>query len=313
MSLAPVIVFAYNRPSHLKQTLDSLQKNYLFEDTKVFIFCDGPKENCSEDNLKLIKETQDIAKKNSNSIVRISKQNQGLAKSIIKGVTEIINEFGSVIVLEDDIITGKYFLKFMNDSLNKYKNNKEVWHITGWHEPTNFEDGNNSFFYPLMDCWSWGTWQDRWNKYKKNPEELISSYTKKMIHEFNVDGLVPNKWNQVIGNYIGVNNTWAIFWYATILKNKGLCLAPANSLVKNVGFDNTGVHSKKSEERIIITDINHQIINYPDVFNIDKKQYNIIKEYYKKIYKMERLLNLIKSFIPKKMLYKYSKYKRGIK
>jgi hypothetical protein len=43
-------------------------------------------------------------------------------------------------------------------------------------------------------------------------------------------------------NQSGSINTWAIFWYAAVFQREGLCLHPANSMVNNIGNDNSGVH-----------------------------------------------------------------------
>jgi hypothetical protein len=66
----------------------------------------------------------------------LNAKNWGLAASIIDGVTNIVNQYGNIIVLEDDIVTSPYFLKFMNDALNFYANNPKVWHIAGWNHPS---------------------------------------------------------------------------------------------------------------------------------------------------------------------------------
>lgn len=307
MSFSPVIVFAYNRPWHLEQTLDALEKNENVDKSDVFIFCDGMKNQADLEN---IKQTRLVAKKNrkfGDKIVIEHDKNLGLAASIISGVTEITNKYGKVIVLEDDIVTGKYFLEYMNKALEIYKNNPNVWHITGWHNPTNNINNTDCFFYPLMDCWGWATWKNRWQYFEKNPQQLLKTFNKKDIKKFNVDGLVPNKWNQVLGNINGRNNTWAIFWYATILNHNGLCLAPSNSLVKNIGCDNTGMHGKTTEHYDIDTDIDHKIEHFPDIISIDSKEYNSLKEDYKQRFRFDRAKQFFKALLPNFLLTKIQK------
>ena len=132
MFYAPIILFIYNRPDHTRQTLEALSANTLAQESDLFIFADGAKENATSVQLEKIRETREVARSKSwcKSVTVIeSEKNKGLAASIISGVTEIANKYGKVIVLEDDIVTGKYFLEFMNDALEKYAGEKKVWHI----------------------------------------------------------------------------------------------------------------------------------------------------------------------------------------
>lgn len=310
---APIVVFVYDRPMHLKNTIEALKRNTLASESHLFIYSDGEKENSSREISKRIIEVRNYIKLITgfkSVTIRLSNENKGLAQSIIDGVTEVIRKYHKVIVLEDDIETGAFFLDYMNHALDMYKDSKCVWHVTGWHEPRDGGDIHSSFFYPLMDCWSWGTWSDRWCKYEKDPSRLIKRYDKKRIKEFNVNGLVPDKWNQVIGNYEGLNNTWAIFWYATILENDGLCLAPSVSLVKNTGFDNSGVHGNKKNKVTINHDINHMITKYPEDLEVNEAEYNEVKREYKKRYKNERIREIIKRMIPNKLISYYRNVKR---
>lgn len=302
---SPVAVFLYNRPEHSRRTLVALEKNEGAKETDVFIFCDGPKDSASKSDKEKIAMTRSIAKEmfvfKTKTVVEMT-TNKGLASSIVDGVTDIVNRFGTVIVLEDDIVAGKYFLNYMNTALNLYENEKKVFHITGWHNPTIIKNSTDSFFYPLMDCWSWGTWKDRWQHFEKNPQKLVQKFSAEDIRKFNVDGLVPNKWGQVLGNLSGINNTWAIFWYATVMEADGLCLAPCNSLVKNIGFDNTGIHSKSLEHYEIKTSIEHEIKNFPSVVAIDENEYSCLKVDYKKRFRFDRYRQAIKKLTPNFLL-----------
>ena len=274
MKNSPILLFVYNRPDHTLKTLEALSQNTLAKESHLFIFADGPKQNSSVELLSNINETRKIIKKKKwckEVTIYESPINKGLATSIIDGVTEIINEFESVIVLEDDIVTGKYFLEFMNEALKKYKNHDKVWHITGWRSPVGESKCNYAYFYPTMNCWSWATWKDRWKNFKKDPQYYKSIFSKKMIYKFNVFGSEPGMWQQIEDNINHKINTWAIFWYATIFINNGLCLAPSKSLCKNIGLDNSGVHCGICESEIIKDGIDWKITIFPNEIKISKK------------------------------------------
>lgn len=279
--MAPIVLFIYNRPDHTKKTLEALSRNTLAQESDLYIFADGPKINSSFENLEKIKETRDVAnlKKWCRTVtVFESETNRGLASSIISGVTEIVNKYGSVIVLEDDIVTGKHFLEYMNNALERYKDSSEVWHITAWRDPVRARH-DSAFFYPNMDCWGWATWADRWQHYEKEPLSLKETFTPEMIKSFNMDGSEPGNWCQIEDNISGRINTWAIFWGATIFKNHGLCLAPTKSLTKNIGLDSSGVHCKEERRQIIRGSVDWKIKKFPEIFSVDEYEYEKTKEY----------------------------------
>jgi hypothetical protein len=244
-NLAPIVLFVYNRPNHTRETIQALQKNELACESELFIYSDAPK---NENALTQVNEVRAYIKtiggfKRVTVIER--EKNWGLANSIIDGVTKIINKYGKIIVLEDDLVTSPYFLKFMNEALEVYKDEKKVWHVSGWNYPIETNGLDDVFFWRLMNCWGWATWADRWAHYEKNVAKTINEFSKDDIYNFNING-IENFWTQVTLNKEGKINTWAIFWYATIFKHNGLCLNPSQTFVANIGHDGSGVHCAQS-------------------------------------------------------------------
>jgi hypothetical protein len=250
MSLAPIVLFVYNRPDHTRRTIEALSRNVLALDSDFIIYSDAPKNVTVQ---KDVDEVRRIIKeiKGFKSVEIIEREvNFGLANSIIDGVTKIINQYGRIIVLEDDMVTSPQFLNFMNNALEAYKNEENVWHISGWNYPINEEGLNLTFLWRTMNCWGWATWKDRWCFFEKDTSKLIREFAKDDIYRFNLDNS-ENFWSQVIGNNKGRINTWAIYWYATIFKNNGLCLNPVVSFVKNIGFDGSGTHCGKENNKSV--------------------------------------------------------------
>lgn len=240
---APIALFVYNRLWHTKQTIEALQKNELASESELIIHSDGAK---GSNNLLKVKVVRDyIGTIGGFKKVTIIEQeaNLGLALSIIKGVTKAVNEHGKIIVLEDDMVTSPYFLKFMNDALTFYENEDRVWHICGWNYPTNLTTKNDVYLYRIMECWGWATWEKNWHYYEKNTKKLIKDFSKGDIKLFNLDGTY-NGWLQVTLNRYKYSDTWAIYWYAAIFKKNGLCVNPIKSFVKNIGLDGSGQNCK---------------------------------------------------------------------
>lgn len=241
--LAPIVLFVYNRPWHTQQTIEALQKNDLASDSELFIYSDGARD--AEVSLK-VNEVREFIKSIS-GFKRISilerDRNWGLADNIVDGVTEIVNKYGKIIVLEDDIVTSRYFLLYMNEGLIRYLEDKTVMHISGFLPTSKYSFIlQNTFFLRYMSCWGWGTWKDSWNRYEHDPKLIWKKINQPAIlKDFNIDNTV-NFHEQLIANLNGIIRTWAIKWFSTIFINNGLCLYPKKSLVINIGQDGSGIN-----------------------------------------------------------------------
>ncbi|MCF8069589.1 MAG: glycosyltransferase [Desulfobacterales bacterium] len=243
---APIVLFTYNRIWHTQQTVKALQKNELAEQSKLIIYSDGSKDAA---DWKGVQKVRNYLKSiDGFKSIRIVEQssNRGLATSIIEGVTDVVNKYGKVIVLEDDIVTSPFFLKYMNDALKYYYNEEQVMHISGYMFPVNSAGLKQTFFFRSTSCWGWATWKRAWDYFEKNTDKLYCQFSKNDIHVFNLDGY-HNFWRQVVDNKKKKINTWAIFWYASVFKQQGLSLHPSVSMVKNIGHDRSGAHCRISD------------------------------------------------------------------
>lgn len=255
---APIVLFVYNRAHHTAQTIAALQVNPLAQQSDLIIYADGPKKPEHADDIRKVRSLISDIKGFKTVEIRASEHNKGLAKSITEGVTQVVNQYGKIIVLEDDIVVSPTFLNYMNGALDHYQDNHKVWHVAGWNYPIELNTEKDVYFYRLMQCWGWATWADRWAHFEKDVDGLLASCDKPMRKRFNIDGY-DRIWNQVVASKKGKINTWAVFWYATIFKKNGLCLCPSKSFVKNVGHGD-GEHCK-DENKLDNTSLNvkHQL------------------------------------------------------
>lgn len=230
--------------------LRSLIQNSLFEQSEVFVFADGPKEDASEADIAKIGEVRKLFEPLNNNphvILRFSEKNRGLTTSIVSGITEIINRYGKVIVVEDDLELSPGFLKYMNDALSLYENEERVMHVGGYMAPHSFAT-NETMFFRAPTIWGWGTWKRAWEFASFDAKELLKRIRKTVNaqHEFNVrDGYPYYRLLNEIS--MGKVNAWSISWYATIFLKRGFCLVPDKSLVRNIGFDNSGTNCEPTD------------------------------------------------------------------
>jgi hypothetical protein len=243
---APVALFVYNRPDHIRRTIYSLLQNKQANDTALTIFSDAPK---SETQVEAVREVRKYIREieGFKSVTIVEREtNLGLARSIIDGVTSIVSKYGRIIVLEDDLEISPYFLNYMNDALDLYEKEERVMHVSGYMFPIDNSSLLETFFLRPTSCWGWATWDRAWKYFNKDLKVLLTGFTKQDIFRFNMEDTY-DYWKQVEQNEAGVINTWAIFWYASVFQVGGLCLHPARSLIKNIGHDDTGEHCEQSE------------------------------------------------------------------
>ncbi len=236
-NLAPIVIFTYNRLDTFKDVINYLKNNFLAKDTEIFIFSDYAKKDKDIESVEKVRKflhSIDGFKK-VNIIER--KENNGLAKNIIQGVSEIISKYEKVIVLEDDLITSKNFICYMNKALNFYKNDERIFAISGY-------TGNLSSLKNLKEegylsyrpsSWGWGTWKEEWNKNDwdvKDFDEFIKN--KKAIKNFNRGGIDMTRMLKHCME--GKNHSWAIRWSYTMYKLDKYCFYPKKSKVQNIGF-----------------------------------------------------------------------------
>lgn len=251
--LAPIILFLYNRPDCTMRTLDALAASELAKESELFIYCDGPKTGANEAMYTRIKETRHIAQ-NASGFKKIhcimQEYNKGLAASVIDAVTNIIRQYGTVIVLEDDIIVSRGFLSYMNRALEKYRNTTNVMQISGFNFPlygNHKWNKHDSYFLRLSSTWGWGTWKDKWAKLEHNAEgyELLKTDAN-LAKSFDFNGCYPYTQHLLAQMEYGIDS-WGIKWWWTVFRSNGLVLFPSKSLVQNIGFGKDATHTNASD------------------------------------------------------------------
>jgi hypothetical protein len=297
---APIVLFTYNRPLHTRQTLRHLMLNDLAKDSHLYIYIDGPKTNASQETIRQISEVKTVVREEQwckEVTIIESDKNLGLAASVIKGVSEVLNKYGKVIVLEDDLVCDTYFLKFMNDGLQMYENNEEVISVTGYVYPVKSRLPD-TYFLKGADCWGWATWKRGWDLLQKDGEKLLNEIVKrKLEYDFDFYGSYPYV-NMLKDQIAGKNSSWAILWYASAYLQNKLTLYPGNSLVQNIGNDGSGTHNGVSDKWIV--ELTGKSIDLKkQQLTEDKEAKQIIADYFKEIMgtKDLSLLNKLKAKI----------------
>lgn len=249
MQLSPVVLFAYNRPWHVLRTLEALTQNTLADQSVLYVYCDGPKENATTEQLKEIKEVREIARRKKwCKEVHVIEQpkNKGLAPSVIGGVTEIVNQFERIIVIEDDVLTSRYFLQYMNEGLHFYEREERVFSLGSWNYFSLKTLKEETFFLRNPDSIAWATWKRAWNFFEPDSIKLQKALQdRNLTNYFNLNIQEGYNYSQMLQQQIdGKVNSWAIRWQASVILQNGLALYPVRSLTKHIGFGNGATHCK---------------------------------------------------------------------
>ncbi|MBO0938813.1 glycosyltransferase [Fibrella sp. HMF5335] len=272
--LAPIVLFAYKRPAELAQTVSALRANYLAPESELYVFVDGPKHPFDLPKVEAVHRVADSIG-GFRAVHRFyAGRNMGLAKSIIAGVSQVMAEHGRAIVLEDDLLTTRNFLDYMNQALRQYRENQQVFSISGYtfpfDQPANYDaDG---YVYPRTGSWGWASWADRWTSIDweltdydnfmadRNRCELFDFYGSDRLR-------MLRRWQA------GLIDSWAIRWCYAQAKVNGVTLYPTVSKVDNIGFsqESTNTHGYNRYRTILDAGVSR-------TFNLP--QNSVVPDYY---------------------------------
>ena len=263
MACAPIVLFVYNRADHFLQTFRALSACEEAKESDLYIFADGPKNEDGREKVEACRAAVRSAVSDCpfrNVFVTEAPANRGLAASVISGVTEVLERCGRAIVVEDDSVVSPYFLKFMNGALDVFSADRRVGAVAGYTPAVSFPE---NYTADIFTCWrscssAWATWADRWQNVDWELKDL-GAFCKNLslVKKLNADGTdrFLRLWRQAGGG----GSSWSVRFGAHLVKNDMLTVYPRYSLVRNIGCDETGVHSTASDAASMAVDLSKAI------------------------------------------------------
>lgn len=247
MTYSPIALFTYCRADKTQRAVESILCNTEAKDTDLFVFSDGlkvyPGEKKTEEKRNGVEENRRYIHtiKGFKSVTIIEREtNLGLSRSLISGITDIVNKYGRVIVVEDDLVLSPYFLKFMNDALEKYKDDDRVSTVSAFLNPVS-GDVPETFFLRYFACWGWATWKRAWDLFNSDANDLLKQLRWK-TNDFNIGGS-SNFYGMLYCQKVGLIDSWAIRFYASLFLKGKLQLFPGRTMAIQHGMDGSGTHS----------------------------------------------------------------------
>lgn len=265
---APIVMFVYNRADHFEQTYQALAACPEAKGSELFIFSDGAKNETGAIKVQEVREAlQAVKEKNDFLALHIieSSVNKGLATSVITGVSQVMEDFGQAIVVEDDCVVSPYFLHYMNKALDFYRDDERIGSVAGYTPVFPFpEDYTEDVFLTYRSCsWGWATWKDRWDTVDWDMDYMKEFYRHpKLVRKINSCG--ADRFIRLYRQTKGNSSSWSVRFGAQLVLNEQYTVYPRNSYVSNIGCDASGVHSSAEDAEIAQVDL-HKAIAEPEL------------------------------------------------
>ncbi len=298
---APIAMFVYNRKDHAQETIEALAQNDLAKDSDVFIHSDGPSKPEHQAGVEGVRAYLDTleAKGYFKSVTLIkAPQNIGLSKSIITGVSNIMKRYGQAIIIEDDLVSSRDVLRFLNDGLDFYKDKEDIWAVGAYNIPIDIPDDYGYDVYKAYrtNSWGWASWGDRWKKIDWKMKDYASFLKSRQRQRYFMRG--GNDLLEMLSLQMqGKLQSWDSVWCYHQAKFKSFTIYPTVSRIKNIGFDGSGYHGNVNESFDIpfSQEPKPYTLTYPEVDPIIQKRF--LKHFYKYPTWMRRLKRRVKRVI----------------
>ncbi|WP_247233873.1 glycosyltransferase [Telluribacter sp. SYSU D00476] len=241
--IAPVVVFCYNRPWHLQQTIQALQQNPLARRSRLIVFSDGARKDTDELAVREVRAYLATVGGFKEVEIVLSEVNRGLATSVIEGVSQVLDQYERVIVLEDDMVCTTDFLEYMNEALLTYRSRPDIFSVTGYAPPVQLPKDypHDLYLAPRASSWGWGTWRDRWQQADWQVRDFESLLTNKQLRQRLTAG-GEDLWPMLVKQQRGVISSWAVRWTWSQTRQGAYGLYPVRSKIRNIGTDGSGTN-----------------------------------------------------------------------
>ncbi|GAB2768154.1 glycosyltransferase [Rhabdobacter roseus] len=279
--LAPVVLFCYNRPWHLRQTVEALAANALAPETELIVFSDGPKTEAEVPLVQEVRGYLSTVEGFKSTHVVAAAQNRGLAVSVIAGVSEVLARHERVVVLEDDMLCTPDFLDFMNEALGTYKNRADVFSVTGYAPPLALPPKypHDVYLVPRTSSWGWGTWRNRWQQ----ADWQVLDFEKLRKNKAERRKLTrggEDLWPMLVKQQRGVIDSWSVRWTYSQARRGAYSLYPVRSKIRNIGTDGSGTNFTFSTS-YYGEELSDQQVHFPPELRPDPAVQEVLGRFYK--------------------------------
>ena len=294
MTYAPIIIPTLNRIEHLTRCIESLRKNRLADKTDLYIALDYPPSQKYEEGYEKVKAYLENGISGFASVnIVYREKNYGPLDNGLKLQKELWERYDRSIYTEDDNVFAPCFLEYMNEALEKYKDNKDILAVYSYgprvkNKPQNGKDVYITNYFSAYGC---GQWRD---KEKQLSKELNYSYIENLscdkqklrrmrhIHPETICYLASillrkEPIYRTEDGRVQLIDTVKITY--AVAENKYLLCSPKRMVV-NRGYDGSGAHCNTKDvtfdESQLVKEENCDI-GFPDVPETEELDYGLKK------------------------------------
>ncbi len=170
-----IIAIGYNRVNSIKRLLSSLDKAiYNCNDIKLIISIDHAKSENDKKNLAVLKAAKDFEWRHGEKEIIYRDKNLGLRPHIL-ACGDLVNQYDSIIMLEDDIFVSPMFYSYACSALNFCKDKKYIAGVSLYNHKFNFqisepfypiEDGYDNWYFKFPQSWGQAWTKEQWTGFR---------------------------------------------------------------------------------------------------------------------------------------------------
>ena len=233
----PVYLCIFNRPDTTKEVFEAVRKA---RPKKLYICSDAPREN-RENEAEIVAQTRSIVEDHIDWPCEVHKnyaeKNMGCKKRMASGISWVLEQEESAIILEDDTVPCEDFFPYMEAMLEKYKDDPRVMMVSGTNLIRKVKIEDAYTFSRFSVIWGWATWKRAWALYDVNMEQWPQVKESKALRS-HFNGLAYKFFERDADKiYSGLVDTWDLQWDFCRHMNDGLGIVPKQNLVNNIGFN----------------------------------------------------------------------------
>lgn len=240
----PILFIVFNRPDVTLRVFKEIKKQ---KPKHLFVAADGPRPGIEDDIDKCIKVREIVLKEidwECEVKTLFRNENLGCGKAVSEAIDWFFQNVEKGIILEDDCLPNKSFFYFCENLLDHYKENDEIFAISG----VNFQDktiGKASYFFSkYLYVWGWATWRRAWENYDFYLSGLENFKKEEKIKGIDKRENFRKYWYSIFKRVSNREiDTWDYQLVFSSWNSNGLTIVPNKNLVSNIGFGKEATHT----------------------------------------------------------------------
>lgn len=247
-----VLLIFFARPNTLKKVFAKVKEA---KPSRLFLACDGPRENNPQD-IEKIEECKKIVADidwECDVYTNYSKENLGCGKGPASAISWAFQFTDKLVILEDDCVPDDTYFTFMKEMLDFYENDSRIGLISGFNHFKHWDCNGDSYFFTKTGATlGWGTWKRVWEKYDFFIKDIGNPYVSKLLQKEVVHKCAGK--NRVLDWQRAARETqsqkvnyWDYQFGFVKYSQSYLTIVPTGNLIYNIGVGAGSTHTENTK------------------------------------------------------------------